>query len=433
MCNNFVVVDILHLILSRPFQRSNRQSGYGFVHFTCDNMGIECAFQAVAALDNSTVEGVTFNVELSKNLLKQFNSADSTTPRKEDAGLSPQKTLSSPSRSTNDLRQQFPITTPSRSIELDRVPSLEISPYKSLTPESANTLRSCASLNSIKVPTNPPTYKVGPDTLPRTYSDRINRSMPPQPPMYQNPYPTMNQKIISRENSFRSTGLKSNHGSFRTLAARSGSQNSMSSSYGTTISCTSSPSPFTNNNVVFEQFDKQFEKVQSFRSDPGANRVCLKSNSYGQGDQLFLGQNTHSLSFHETPLSRSLFSLSNSRFGGSDISLLSVPGQLHQEFGSFHTDVKQPPRPDSRASDCSDVSTDSEGAELVICDNPHSEDFFSFLTQKKMPDQSSSFQKGSANGLNLDALSLNNRGNVNDSVILSVQSSTVPVHHGLAE
>jgi hypothetical protein len=54
-------------------QRANRQSGYGFVHFTTDAAGISAAFQAVSAVDNGTFEGVTYNVELSKNLLKQFN------------------------------------------------------------------------------------------------------------------------------------------------------------------------------------------------------------------------------------------------------------------------------------------------------------------------------------------------------------------------
>eukprot|EP00597_Dinobryon_sp_UTEXLB2267_P006583 CAMPEP_0170093194 /NCGR_PEP_ID=MMETSP0019_2-20121128/26339_1 /TAXON_ID=98059 /ORGANISM="Dinobryon sp., Strain UTEXLB2267" /LENGTH=811 /DNA_ID=CAMNT_0010313935 /DNA_START=155 /DNA_END=2590 /DNA_ORIENTATION=+ len=53
-------------------KRTNRQSGYGFVHFACDNLGVEAAFQAVAHVDNATIEGVSYNVELSKNLLKQF-------------------------------------------------------------------------------------------------------------------------------------------------------------------------------------------------------------------------------------------------------------------------------------------------------------------------------------------------------------------------
>eukprot|EP01039_Chlorochromonas_danica_P004249 gene4248-4668_t len=54
-------------------QRSGRQCGYGFVHFRADNDGIEAAFQAVSQIDNATVDGVTYNVELSRNLLKQFS------------------------------------------------------------------------------------------------------------------------------------------------------------------------------------------------------------------------------------------------------------------------------------------------------------------------------------------------------------------------
>lgn len=54
------------------FQRLGRQSGYGFVHFTCDQNGIESAFKAVNAVDNNNISNVVYNVELSKNLLKLF-------------------------------------------------------------------------------------------------------------------------------------------------------------------------------------------------------------------------------------------------------------------------------------------------------------------------------------------------------------------------
>lgn len=54
-------------------QRSGRQCGYGFVHFRADSDGIEAAFQAVSQIDNATIDGVTYNVELSRNLLKQFS------------------------------------------------------------------------------------------------------------------------------------------------------------------------------------------------------------------------------------------------------------------------------------------------------------------------------------------------------------------------
>lgn len=52
--------------------RTNSQSGYGFIHFTPDSPGMHSAFQAVASLDNTNVDGVVYNVEVSKNLLKQF-------------------------------------------------------------------------------------------------------------------------------------------------------------------------------------------------------------------------------------------------------------------------------------------------------------------------------------------------------------------------
>jgi hypothetical protein len=52
--------------------RLGRQSGYGFVHFTCDQGGIESAFKAVNAVDNANIANVVYNVELSKNLLKLF-------------------------------------------------------------------------------------------------------------------------------------------------------------------------------------------------------------------------------------------------------------------------------------------------------------------------------------------------------------------------
>lgn len=54
-------------------KRTSRQSGYGFVHFSCNNAGIAAAFQAVSVVDNQTFDSVLYNVELSKNLLRQFN------------------------------------------------------------------------------------------------------------------------------------------------------------------------------------------------------------------------------------------------------------------------------------------------------------------------------------------------------------------------
>lgn len=55
----------------------NEQSGYGFVHFTSDQAGIASAFRALSEVHNTTVNNVLYNVEASKNLLKQFKD---TTP-----------------------------------------------------------------------------------------------------------------------------------------------------------------------------------------------------------------------------------------------------------------------------------------------------------------------------------------------------------------
>ena len=55
----------------------NVQSGYGFVHFTSDQAGIASAFRALSEVHNTTVNNVLYNVEASKNLLKQFKD---TTP-----------------------------------------------------------------------------------------------------------------------------------------------------------------------------------------------------------------------------------------------------------------------------------------------------------------------------------------------------------------
>lgn len=359
-------------------------------------MGIECAFQAVAALDNSTVDGVTYNVELSKNLLKQFNHTEAGVVRKDD-GL-----LSSPSRSASDLRQ-LP-ATPHRTHELERVASLDLSPYKSA--DVATPLRNCSSMSAMKFSPNqqfPTMSPVVEHSLPRTYSGRSERSFsqaPPAPPQQAFPSNYANvgmQKPVSRENSFRSMGARSNNGSFRTLNARSSSANSMSSSFGTTT-CTSSPSPFAAQAPAFETYDK----AHSFRSDPGTNNTFLKTSNYSQkGNQTnILGNGSHSLSFQEQSLSRSLFPQS-ARFGASDISLLSVPSQNNVLTDFSYSADKHPPRPDSRASDCSDVSTDDETEVLVLSSENHdllfsadgrSEDFFAFLN-KPAPKRDSSKKK----------------------------------------
>lgn len=51
---------------------TGRQCGYGFVHFSSQQDGVHAAFNSISALDNATIDGITFNVELSRNLMKQF-------------------------------------------------------------------------------------------------------------------------------------------------------------------------------------------------------------------------------------------------------------------------------------------------------------------------------------------------------------------------
>eukprot|EP01040_Poterioochromonas_malhamensis_P009805 gene9805-10649_t len=424
--------------------RTNRQSGYGFVHFSCDNLGVESAFQAVAALDNATLDGVTFNVELSKNLLKQFNS-DGTPSRKEDfaqSSFSPnlsnstsQKSLTSPSRSMNNIYQSLPTTnfqpaTPARSCYPDSDPA---DPFK-LSPMGEHItrtpLRNCSSMNAIKLSPaqynnrSPPgsvesglrrtlsgraDYSINSSNSPSHYSSNVSNWSGHNQGLVGSPVPAQNN-FPSRENSFRSVGGRSTNGSFRTLNARSSSANSMTSSYGTTISCTSSPSPF-NNVTAYES--QGFDKIQSFRSDPGANRIyATKSSHYGHAfeqSESLLGQSSHSLSFQESPLSRSLFSMRGSQHGASDISLLSIPTKgSFAEFGSshhLHSQLEVPERPESRASDCSDVSTDNESAIIVLSgkesgldffspNNHESDDFFAFLATGK---------NSSSNKLQLDS------------------------------
>lgn len=52
-------------------QHSGRQNGVGFVHFMSTDEGMNATLRAVS-MDGSTVEGVAFRVELSRNFLKQF-------------------------------------------------------------------------------------------------------------------------------------------------------------------------------------------------------------------------------------------------------------------------------------------------------------------------------------------------------------------------
>lgn len=61
-------------------QTENTQSGYGFVHFAPNPAGIASALQALSAVNNTTLEEVTYSVEASKNLLKQFKEDSQVQP-----------------------------------------------------------------------------------------------------------------------------------------------------------------------------------------------------------------------------------------------------------------------------------------------------------------------------------------------------------------
>eukprot|EP01031_Cornospumella_fuschlensis_P026128 gene26128-31549_t len=77
--SNFGPVDDVSIKEVTVDPRLCRQSGYGFVHYPPSEGGRESAFRAVRGGDNwtwgSPSGGISFNVELSRNLLKQFGSA----------------------------------------------------------------------------------------------------------------------------------------------------------------------------------------------------------------------------------------------------------------------------------------------------------------------------------------------------------------------
>lgn len=50
----------------------NRQCGYGFVHYSCSPEGIESALAAVAALNDTTIDGVCYKCSISHNLEKHL-------------------------------------------------------------------------------------------------------------------------------------------------------------------------------------------------------------------------------------------------------------------------------------------------------------------------------------------------------------------------
>eukprot|EP01031_Cornospumella_fuschlensis_P024962 gene24963-30158_t len=54
-------------------EKARRQYGYGFVHYDSSTEGVRSALGAISNVDNQTIGGIYFNVEASRNLMKQFN------------------------------------------------------------------------------------------------------------------------------------------------------------------------------------------------------------------------------------------------------------------------------------------------------------------------------------------------------------------------
>eukprot|EP00981_Chlorochromonas_danica_P005728 scaffold1182_cov229-Ochromonas_danica.AAC.4 len=52
---------------------SGKQSGVAFIHYDSCEDGLHSAFEAVTAMNGSTTAGIHFTVEVSRNMLKQFN------------------------------------------------------------------------------------------------------------------------------------------------------------------------------------------------------------------------------------------------------------------------------------------------------------------------------------------------------------------------
>mmetsp|Transcript_4112 Transcript_4112/g.8386 ORF Transcript_4112/g.8386 Transcript_4112/m.8386 type:complete len:905 (+) Transcript_4112:146-2860(+) len=69
MYSNVTDVSIKKLVCD---EAEGTQSGYGFIHFSANQAGIASAFQALSGVHMNTIDTISFTVEASKNLLKQF-------------------------------------------------------------------------------------------------------------------------------------------------------------------------------------------------------------------------------------------------------------------------------------------------------------------------------------------------------------------------
>ncbi|RYH00183.1 RNA-binding protein, partial [archaeon] len=70
--NRFGTVEEVRIKESSMDEYTGRQSGYCFIHYPASPEGVQSAFQAVSCMNNAVVDGILFNVEFSKNLLKQI-------------------------------------------------------------------------------------------------------------------------------------------------------------------------------------------------------------------------------------------------------------------------------------------------------------------------------------------------------------------------
>eukprot|EP01031_Cornospumella_fuschlensis_P040659 gene40659-49573_t len=70
--NRFGTVEEVRIKESSMDEYTGRQSGYCFIHYSASPEGVQSAFQAVSCMNNAVVAGILFNVEFSKNLLKQI-------------------------------------------------------------------------------------------------------------------------------------------------------------------------------------------------------------------------------------------------------------------------------------------------------------------------------------------------------------------------
>eukprot|EP01031_Cornospumella_fuschlensis_P040503 gene40503-49367_t len=69
----FSVYGVIEKVAIKEFcvdEKTRRQYGYGFVHYSSSTEGVRSALGAISNVDNQTIGGIYFNVEASRNLMK---------------------------------------------------------------------------------------------------------------------------------------------------------------------------------------------------------------------------------------------------------------------------------------------------------------------------------------------------------------------------